>query len=158
MCGLTPLQIFLGCIIFCLFWKFRLYSRWAQPVWKGMELSYKTPWTRTRLRLCDFCSSLGRTQYSWFWPVIGSMLRADPTAVSKDCETPPLATAAKSLTDDGEMFRVMGELTEIPWLFKFERLRTLLCWEYNPPWVKEEFKKLLSTMPVDKVTSENSKA
>ena len=76
--------------------------------------------------------------------------------MSKDCETPPLATAAKSLKDDGEMFRVMGELIEIPWLFKFERLRTLLCWEYNPPWVKEEFKKLLSTMPVDKVTSKNT--
>jgi len=81
---------------------------------------------------------------------------ADPTVVSKDCETPPLATAAKSLKDDGEMFRVMGELTEIPWLFKFERLRTLLCWEYNPPWVMEEFKNLLSTMPVDKVTSKNT--
>ena len=76
--------------------------------------------------------------------------------MSEDCETPPLATAAKSLKDDGEMFRVMGELIEIPWLFKFERLRTLLCWEYNPPWVKEEFKKLLSTMPVDKVTSKNT--
>merc|ERR1719228_775415 len=68
---------------------------------------------------------------------------ANPTVVSKDCETPPLATAAKSLKDDGEMFRVMGELIEIPHLFKFKRLRTLLCWEYNPPWVKEEFKKLL---------------
>ena len=76
--------------------------------------------------------------------------------MSEDCETSPLATAAKSLKDDGEMFRVMGELTEIPWLFNFERLRTLLCWEYNPQWVKEEFKKLLSTMPVDKVTSKNT--
>ena len=77
--------------------------------------------------------------------------RADPCAVSKDNNQTPWQIAV-SRDDQGEMLGILKEFATLPDSVKFEALSKLVYIDNSEgEWRKEQFKKLLESLPVDLV-------
>ena len=78
------------------------------------------------------------------------LCRVDPCAACEDKKLIPMEIAA-SRNDGGEMLRIMAEFTEIPDSAKLVELSKLMSLNHEVESEKEQFQKLLNSLPVELV-------
>ena len=108
-----------------------------------MELCYKMRFLRGNKTLFAFCWRMG--EFENLNPV-QTFLRVDPTATTDNRPTPiELAVSG----NHNEVLKILLEYTEMPNKLKLPHLAKLM--NADDEEAKAEFKKMLSTMPLDLV-------
>ena len=79
-----------------------------------------------------------------------SIGRVDPCAVCADNTSTPMEIASRDI-DRKEVLAILGEFTEMPLSVKLEHLSRLMYGEESEEERKEEFQKLLSSLPLESV-------
>ena len=125
----------------------------------GMQLCSHSPqiWVCNNLRLGlggkKSCYLYYKVSSLCLWTICFKLFarRADPCAVSKDNNQTPWQIAV-SRDDQGEMLSILKEFATLPDSVKFEALSQLVYIDNSEgEWRKEQFKKLLESLPVDLV-------
>ena len=83
-----------------------------------------------------------------------SIGRVDPCAVCAENTSTPMEIASANY-DRKEVLAILGEFTEMPISVKLKQLSSIMYGDESKDERKEEFQKILSSLPVESVRAKN---